>query len=118
MGRVGNDDLQGGDGNDILTGWGGGTNEIDQLNGGGGADTYLLGNSTSVFYANSGLGDYAKIVSLEADDKIQLKGSADNYSLKLTSAGAVGIYTNSASELIAVVNDGLNLAIDNRFTFV
>ncbi len=127
LGGLGNDDLQGGDGYDTLTGWGGGINEIDQLKGGSGADTYLLGNSNSVFYTSSANSDYAKIVNLEADDKIQLKGTANNYSLGSASAisvnqASVGIFINSGTELIAVVNDGLNLttnlATDSRFIFV
>jgi hypothetical protein len=127
LGGLGNDDLHGGDGHDILTGWGGSINEIDQLNGGSGADTYLLGNSESVFYTTSGYNDYAKIINLEANDKIQLKGTANNYSLGSVSAvfgnkASVGVFTNSGTELIAVVNDGLNattnLATDSRLTFV
>lgn len=123
----GNDNLLGGWGNDQLLGWEGGTNEIDQLNGGSGADRYFLGTSDSVFYISSGNNDYAKIDNLEADDKIQIKGTADNYSLGSASAvfgnrASVGIFTNSGTELIAVVNDGLNsttnLATDSRFTFV
>lgn len=132
LGGWGSDDLQGGDGNDILNGWGGGFNgtvkvdEIDTLNGGNGSDTYLLGDKNSVFYNQSGVNDYARIVSLEANDWIQLKGAANDYSLGATtvpgSQGAVGIFTNNGKELIAVVNNGLtpttNLATDTRFSFV
>jgi hypothetical protein len=131
IGGLGNDDLQGDSGADILTGWGSGTgsaNQIDSLNGGNGADLYILGNSTSLFYNEGGYNDYAKIVGFEAEDRIQLKGTANNYSLGSlpssvsTDKASIGIFTNSGTELIAVLkNEGLNstsLTIDARFIFV
>jgi len=131
IGGLGSDDLQGGDGNDILTGWGSGTgsaNQIDELKGGNGADTYILGNSTSVFYNLGGYNDYAKIVGFEAEDRIQLKGTASNYSLGSlpssvsTDKASIGIFTNSGTELIAILkNEGLtstSLTTDDRFIFV
>ncbi|MDF5711033.1 MAG: CARDB domain-containing protein [Nostoc sp. S4] len=127
LGGLGNDILSGGGGSDHLIGWGGGTNEIDQLNGAQSADTYILGNTNSVFYASSGNDDYADIVSFKASDRIQLKGSADNYFLGSApvsgfNSSAVGIFAKNGAqlELIAVVESGLNrnLATDNRFVFV
>ncbi|WP_392477995.1 SdiA-regulated domain-containing protein [Nostoc sp. C110] len=127
LGGLGNDILAGGGGNDHLIGWGGGTNEIDQLNGAQSADTYILGDASSVFYAKSGNGDYADIVNFKASDRIQLKGSADNYflgsaSVSGFSSSSVGIFANNGTqlELIAVVESGLNrnLATDTRFVFV
>ncbi|MBX9254030.1 hypothetical protein H1Q63_08720 [Desmonostoc muscorum CCALA 125] len=127
LGGLGSDLVSGGDGNDRLIGWGGGTNEIDLLNGDQGADTYVLGDSTSVFYASSGNGDYADILNLQASDRIQLKGVANNYSLGSASSvsinkSAVGIFTSNGAELIAVVENGLNqntnLVTDTRFVFV
>ncbi|RCJ42704.1 hypothetical protein A6770_07440 [Nostoc minutum NIES-26] len=127
LGGSGYDVLSGGDGNDRLIGWGGDTNEIDVLNGDRGVDTYILGDVTLVFYANSQNRDYADVLSFQANDKIQLKGLANNYSLGTASAvsinrSAVGIFTNNGTELIAVVEDGLNrntnLATDSRFVFV
>lgn len=106
---------------------GGGSGEIDLLNDNQGADTYVLGDASSVFYASSGNGDYADIASFKAKDKIELKGLANNYSLGSVSAvsdneSAVGIFTNNGTELIAVVEDGLrlntNLATDTGFVFV
>lgn len=110
---LGNDILSGGNGNDRLIGWGGGTNEIDLLNGDQGADTYVLGDANSVFYASSGNGDYAHILSFQANDQIQLQGIASNYSLGSVSAVsydkfAVGIFTNNGTQLIAVIEKGLN----------
>jgi uncharacterized protein len=127
FGGLGSDIISGGNGSDRLTGWGGGTNEIDLLNGDQGANTYVLGDATSVFYANSGKSDYANIVNFQASDRIQIKGVANNYSLGSASAvsldkSAVGIFTNNGTELIAVVENGLNrntnLATDARFVFV
>jgi trimeric autotransporter adhesin len=86
-----------------------------------------LGDTTSVFYASSANGDYAVIASFQAKDKIELKGFANNYSLRCASAvsgkkSAVGIFTSNGTELIAVVEDGLklktNLATDTSFVFV
>ncbi|MEH2164038.1 MAG: putative Ig domain-containing protein [Nostoc sp.] len=127
FGGLGSDIISGGNGSDRLTGWGGGTNEIDLLNGDQGADTYVLGDATSVFYANSGKSDYADIVNFQTSDRIQIKGIATNYSLGSASAvsadkSAVGIFTNNGAELIAVVENGLNrntnLATDTRFVFI
>ncbi|MEH2347596.1 MAG: CARDB domain-containing protein [Nostoc sp.] len=127
LGGLGSDALSGGNGNDRLVGWGGGTNEIDLLNGDQGADTYVLGDTTSVFYTSSRNNDYGDILNFQANDQIQLKGVANNYSLGSASAvslnrSAVGIFTNNGTELIAVVETGLNrntnLATDTRFVFV
>ncbi|MFN6518284.1 MAG: putative Ig domain-containing protein [Nostoc sp. CreGUA01] len=127
FGGLGNDIVSGGDGSDRLIGWGGGTNEIDLLNGDQGADTYVLGDASSVFYNNSRNRDYADILNFQASDKIELKGVANDYSLGSASAVsinifAVGIFTNNGAELIAVVESGLsrntNLATDTRFVFV
>ncbi|MEH1816631.1 MAG: choice-of-anchor I family protein [Nostoc sp.] len=121
LGGIGNDALSGGNGNDRLVGWGGGTNEIDLLNGEQGADTYVLGDATSAFYTSSRNNDYAEILNFQANDLIQLKGVANNYSLGSVSS-AVGIFTNNGRELIAVVENGLNrntnLATDTRFVFI
>ncbi|WP_375474621.1 putative Ig domain-containing protein [uncultured Nostoc sp.] len=121
LGGLGNDGLFGGNDNDRLIGWGGGTNEIDFLNGEQGADTYILGDVASVFYTSSHNNDYADIFSFQASDQIQLKGVANNYSLGSVRS-AVGIFTNNGVELIAVVENGLNcntnLATDTRFVFV
>jgi predicted extracellular nuclease len=127
LGGLGKDIVFGGDGNDRLIAWGGGSDEIDLLNGDQGADTYVLGDPTSVFYANSGKSDYAEILNLQTSDRIELKGIANNYSLGSASSvsiiqSAVSIFTNNGTELIAVVETGLNqntnLATDNRFVFV
>ena len=121
LGGLGSDALSGGNNNDRLIGWGGGTNEIDLLNGDQGADTYVLGDATSAFYTSSGNSNYADILSFQANDQIHLNGIANNYSLGSVRS-AVGIFTNNGTELIAVVENGLNcntnLTTDTRFVFV
>ena len=121
LGGLGSDALSGGNDNDRLIGWGGGTNEIDLLNGEQGADIYVLGDATSVFYTSYRNNDYADILNFQASDRIQLKGVANNYSLASVRSD-VGIFTNNGTELIAVVENGLNrntnLATDTRFVFV
>ncbi|MEH1804045.1 choice-of-anchor I family protein [Nostoc sp.] len=121
LGGLGSDALSGGNGNDRLVGWGGGTNEIDLLNGEQGVDTYILGDATSAFYTSSRNNDYADILNFQANDQIQLQGVSNNYSLGSVRS-AVGIFTNNGTELIAVVENGLNrntnLATDTRFVFI
>ncbi|MEH2205368.1 MAG: choice-of-anchor I family protein [Nostoc sp.] len=121
LGGLGSDGLSGGNGNDRLLGWGGGKNEIDLLNGEQGTDTYVLGDATSAFYTSSRNNDYADILNFQASDRIQLQGVANNYSLGSVRS-AVGIFTNNGTELIAVVENGLNrntnLATDTRFVFI
>jgi Ca2+-binding RTX toxin-like protein len=137
-----NDDLKGTDkndtvfsglGNDILTGAGttAGVGQIDRLIGGGGKDTFVLGDTSQVFYSDgktdtSGLTDYAVIADFnKKKDQIQLKGTATDYVLGAvpTSVGLTGtaIYqtvNGSINELIGVVS-GVNVTdFSTGFTFV
>ncbi|MDJ0712964.1 MAG: calcium-binding protein [Prochloraceae cyanobacterium] len=79
-GVAGDDILYGGNGNDRLIGGGFVFNsfELDTLNGGLGADTFVLGNANRGFYRGEG---YATISDFfrEDGDKIQLKGNRSNY---------------------------------------
>ncbi|MEL6816003.1 MAG: SBBP repeat-containing protein, partial [Cyanobacteria bacterium J06598_3] len=87
-GGIGNDEVKGGEGDDLLFGidindalLGGG--EIDKLKGEKDADTFVLGNASGIFYQGGGNSDYALIDDFKAKDgdRIQLKGSASDYSL-------------------------------------
>ncbi|NJM98961.1 MAG: calcium-binding protein [Phormidesmis sp. RL_2_1] len=87
-GGTGSDELKGGDDDDVLFGvdindslLGGG--EIDILKGENGRDTFVLGQSGSVFYQGKGNSDYALIDDFDAKegDRIRLSGSAVNYTL-------------------------------------
>jgi hypothetical protein len=116
FGGEGSDRLVGGRGNDQLTGvqFDGqkpGFLEIDVLEGRSGADTFILGNQTTVFYlgkvGTSDLSqDYAVIKDLDLaqGDKIQLSGTASDYTLK-SGAKGMGLYANNEgqSDLIAVI---------------
>lgn len=84
-GLDGSDYLHGGNGNDVLTGvdatyWGAGVGEFDILTGGGGADTFVLGDAYEAFYYGEG---YALITDFNwrEGDLLSLQGDASNYSL-------------------------------------
>ena len=147
-GDLGKDTLIGGTGNDLLVGGEDedrligvelnssqpGLDEQDTLTGGLGTDTFVLGNEAGIFYDdgnNSAFGDadFALIEDLNPhEDKIQLFGLAEQYSLEFlpNSAGNTDarlIYNSrldSGSELIAVLeNVSLDLSIAKPvFTFV
>ena len=114
FGNSGNDNLAGDDGNDQLTGglgsdfldggaskdtligvdplvagsgFGFGAGEVDNLLGGSGWDTFVLGDANHVYYSDgdpltTGEADYALIADFnDSEDVIQLQGSAVLYSL-------------------------------------
>ena len=95
-GGFGNDNLDGGEGDDKLigvdsttagSGVGFGAGEVDTLTGAAGGDTFVLADATRVYYSDGdpltlGDSDYALITDFNiSEDTIQLKGSADLYSL-------------------------------------
>jgi Ca2+-binding RTX toxin-like protein len=135
-GTSSNNVLWGGLGNDTLTGANAstaGVGEIDTLIGGGGQDKFVLGDATSVFYddgksATAGLQDYAIVTDFNiAEDIIQLKGAATDYTLGAIPAGfgftGTAIYKSASSstavpELIGAVV-GVNVSsFSSGFTFV
>ncbi|MDX2211918.1 MAG: hypothetical protein SFY66_01395 [Oculatellaceae cyanobacterium bins.114] len=135
-GTDGNDVVWTGLGNDTLTGATAtdfGVGDVDTLCGGGGQDTFVLGDRSMVFYDDgnsitAGLSDYALIVDFNpGQDKIQLKGSAENYSVgalpeQLGFAGTGIYYKNTTGtgtpELIGVVA-GVSISdFNSGFTFV
>ncbi len=117
--------MNGGDGNDVLNGYGNRDAEVDTLYGGSGRDDFILNGSWGVSYLGSG---YAIIVDWEWElDVIEVKGSASDYSLSFGSFGVgsqfeldTGIYynANGSSDLIAVVQDSTNVQIPWDFRFV
>jgi RTX calcium-binding nonapeptide repeat (4 copies) len=132
-GTTGNNILWGALGNDRLTGAGAddaGKDEIDTLCGGGGKDTFVLGDSAQSFYDDGntntlGLQDYATILDFnKKQDTLQLHGSSSDYAVgalpaELSLTGT-GIYqtTGNSRELIGVVV-GVNLTdLSTGFTFV
>jgi YHYH protein/von Willebrand factor type D domain len=114
IGTVESDSLFGGESNDILVGsttsqsnlFG----EIDLFTGYQGADTFVLGNTKSIFYAGAGVNDYAVIqdFSSQQGDIIQLKGSSSDYVLNGISnqyATGTGIFlASNSTELVGIVN--------------
>ncbi|MDJ0726173.1 MAG: DNRLRE domain-containing protein [Prochloraceae cyanobacterium] len=130
VGGSGNDTLTGGSENDILIGvdendLNPGSGEIDVITGGNttpGANTIVLGNSQKVFYSTSGINDLAIIKDLDLSgrlqDKIQLKGSAIDYSLIASGTNTNILFGN---ELIATI-EGVNVASldlnSNNFVYV
>jgi Ca2+-binding RTX toxin-like protein len=136
-GTTQNDVLWGGLGQDSLNGAGSddaGVGEVDYLIGGGGKDTFIVGDATQTFYDDGqadtpGLLDYAVIVDFNPQqDTIQLHGSAADYTLAALppelAINGVGIYstvgsqTPAARELVGVVV-GANISdFSTGFTFV
>ncbi|MEO0707841.1 MAG: SBBP repeat-containing protein [Cyanobacteria bacterium J06649_5] len=117
-GGLGSDEIKGGEGNDTIFGidlndslLGG--NDIDKLKGEKGADTFVLGNSSGVFYQGDG---YAVIddFDLKEGDRIQLLGSASDYSL----GGKKGEDLLYQGDLIAQVKDGEDLSLTDTSAFI
>jgi Ca2+-binding RTX toxin-like protein len=105
-GGMGNDEIKGGGGTDWISGVdeatssSAGAYEIDRLSGGGGKDTFILGDSNAVFYHSAGLFDYALIADFNAQqDTIQLKGKAEDYLINRTE-GRTGIYKSKSLDLV------------------
>ncbi|KYC37407.1 hypothetical protein WA1_48290 [Scytonema hofmannii PCC 7110] len=121
-GYLGDDLLYGGAGDDILNGFGSGV-EYDDLYGGEGADTFVLGDASGAFYKGAGnsLG-YAAIWDFDwtQGDKIQVFGSANDYTLKsypnIGDSGVVDIYYKG--DRIGLVNNTANVIISQDFIFV
>ncbi|MEA5463289.1 CARDB domain-containing protein, partial [Leptothoe sp. PORK10 BA2] len=119
-GGRGDDDIIGGSGSDIVNGERGddflvgvditnttnpGSNQVDQLIGGLGDDTFFLGDSSQSYYVDTTSLDYALIADYTAgEDIIVLHGNASSYSLGTPSTGlptGTGIF--QGNELVAIV---------------
>jgi serralysin len=119
LGMSGNDILVGGDGGDRLDGYGTTGTEYDELYGGAGSDTFILGGSWGVSY--QGLG-YATIKDWDlTSDYIKVLGSGDGYTLQhenLSGSAALDTSIYYGSDLIGVVEDSTNVYIERDFIFV
>ncbi|MEM9128179.1 MAG: cadherin-like domain-containing protein, partial [Pseudomonadota bacterium] len=132
---TGRDIVNGGDGADLLVAVDStdvlpGAGEVDVFAGYAGADTYVFGDNSKVYYddgiANSaGETDYAFVWDFDvSEDTIQLHGSAADYSLTLNAGGlpsGMAIYKidGTTNELIAILNGVDNLSLDGgNFSFV
>jgi serralysin len=110
-GGSGSDVLMGESGNDILVGYGFGLAEYDTLSGGSGADLFVLGDANNVYYQGAGYATITDFNYLEGD-KIQVAGSASNYSLSFQDMSG-GFFLDTliyfGNDLIAVVQDTTNV---------
>ncbi len=85
-GGSGSDKLLGGDGEDVLDGWYKSfeVGQIDELTGGKGGDTFVLGNETDgVYYLGDGNAVIKDLRFLEGD-RLQLTGNIKDYSISLS----------------------------------
>ncbi|HEY9632182.1 MAG TPA: calcium-binding protein [Coleofasciculaceae cyanobacterium] len=121
VGKSGNDSLSGGNGKDILNGYGTSGTDFDTLTGGLGSDTFVFGGSWGVSYQGNG---YATITDWDASsDFLEVLGDAKthaygsiNYSLQTgnwTGNAAIDTGIYYGSDLIAVVQDSTNVSFDN-----
>ena len=124
LGGSGNDLLVGGDGNDRLDGYATTGTEYDTLVGGAGSDTFVLGGSWGVSYQGNG---YAVITDWDSSsDFIEARGSSSQYELRSRDFGVggsatdLGIYYtgNGSNDLIAIVQDSVNVNFVRDFRFV
>jgi len=124
VGGIDNDTINGFDGNDTLDGAGStfNNNEIDVLNGGFGADLFILGDSVDAYYRDDsflGESSYARIVDffpIEEGDRIEVFGNRSDYKLENNFQGGVDIIYNG--DLIGVVEGTTNVSLDRDFIFV
>lgn len=103
VGGNGNDKLYGGLGDDRLLGVKSrNAIEIDELTGGGGKDTFLVGDYHGNFYNNGGNSDYALIKDMSYLDQIILdNGTYTTGSSPIAGISGTAIY--EGSELLAIV---------------
>jgi Ca2+-binding RTX toxin-like protein len=130
-GGIGNDILRGQAGNDVLDGGGCDANEIDRLNGGTGADIFVLGNKNGPLYDdkipnNPGLINYAVIEDFHPSegDRLRLYGNTSAYFLgasPVPDSGTALYYDSDGNgslnpavdELIAILQSNETLTLAN-----
>lgn len=119
-GGLGDDNLSGGTGNDILIGFESGSEELDILAGGTGADTFVLGNTISDFYF--GGFSFATITDFNFldGDKIRVNGPVSSYTLSkgdnfLGGPALDTIILSADGGAIGVVQDNTNVFTSRDF---
>lgn len=114
LGDVGTDLLVGEAGDDLLQGYGQTEFEYDILSGGVGADTFVLGDASGVFYKESGFATISDFEWTEGD-KIQVFGSISDYSLSEFDGGMDIFYHN---DLIGYVENNTDVLLESDFIFL
>ena len=106
IGDLQNNKLDGGDGNDILTGTTGsfaGSTEVDTLTGGNGDDIFVLGRGDTLFYSGNRNADFAKITDFgNGADQIFLANG--NYATNDDITKLFAIKANGSRDLIAKID--------------
>jgi Ca2+-binding RTX toxin-like protein len=106
IGEGGNDTINGQGGNDVLLGTDnntGGRNEVDNITGGAGNDTFTLGSRTGSFYSFSGGQDFARIRDFSAGDSFKLGLDRTYRAIRTTTGFNLFTVQNGARDLIANV---------------
>lgn len=109
LGGLGNDSLFGGDGSDIIDGFyytSGGNGEVDQLRGGAGLDTFVIGD----YYGKGYLGSsWAVIQDFNwHEDYIKVQGSLSQYQLR---SGSQYGYSSNDTAIVLSSNPSEVLAV-------
>ncbi|NEO38632.1 MAG: hypothetical protein F6J90_20765 [Moorea sp. SIOASIH] len=125
-GGEGNDTLRGGEGNDTLKGTdviSAGANTDDLLEGGAGADLFVLGDVHQAYYIEPGKNDCAIIEDFNPGegDVIQLHGSIDDYETKQVNGGIELLYIKSdgSSDMVAFLKNTTSVDLSSKnFRFV
>ena len=109
-GEAGNDYLNGGAGNDYLDGYASfNSPDFDTLEGGLGADTFVLGNrSQGMFYLGNGQATIADYNF--RDDYIQLRGNSSQY--RLTRQGNDTLIQTTGGDTLAIVKNVTDLSFN------
>lgn len=127
-GLEGSDNLIGEGGNDILVGTTGGVNlrEIDTLDGGAGADTFVFGTSGgngTIFYRGEGYGLINDFNANEGD-RIQIRGNFGDYQLERKPGSGIGNETGTdtwilrGNDLIGIIQNQTITNINSQNGFV
>lgn len=127
-GNARNNDLHGGDGDDVLNGGFGiglaASHEVDLLEGGAGADTFVLGDAVFRFYDDrssltTGTDGYVRIADFSpaAGDKLKLHGTAAEYLLGISPVAGVSgsalFHDTDLDGLLDPIHDELMAILDS-----
>ena len=94
---------------------------IDELTGGLGSDTFILGDETGKFYTAGGDQDFAVIADFDfTQDVIQLNGTAGQFALapvQQVGVSGLGIFAGENQDLIAIIQAPDSGSIDLRESY-